>query len=253
MDADTIFFHDANGDGVLDLSSRTAGTTCVTLGPAWIDGAQPDHCVHSASVAASWILLGDFDGDGHRDLLQVVRQQPGQGWGPTETFVHIWLGPVGQEVLAGTQDDSHSWPEGDAVVGDVDGDGDDDIAISSMVLNGLDMEWDVELYDTWLGDEGDWTLLADDSEPVGALLQFVDIDGDGANEIVFGGSGTTRVTGLLPQGRVDVDDMVRVRHTSDPWSSSPKIIHLEDRGPTLMLLEFDMWLHTDVRLFDLGG
>jgi hypothetical protein len=104
-------FDTGNPGRVLILSGRTGKTIREFVG---VDGGSLGYALDDA---------GDVDGDGVRD---VVAGEPNGGF---FNQVHVWSGATGQEIL--TLGGPNGWSFGDNVagIGDVNGDGHDDIAL----------------------------------------------------------------------------------------------------------------------------
>jgi hypothetical protein len=189
---------DLTGDGLADIVATrlrwaSADTFPVTIlvndgrggfsdgTAALFDGAVP-RPQHPAQV-----LLADFNGDGRLDILvadtgQDVEPYPGY---PNHLALSSsdgrYVNASGN--LPGTNTYTHS-----AAAGDVDGDGDVDLFLGHFSMRGQPLE-------VLLNDGAGRFSVATDALPAesdGALVarsQFVDVDGDGALDLVLGGFG----------------------------------------------------------------
>ncbi|MFT4623997.1 MAG: hypothetical protein ACI8PZ_002653 [Myxococcota bacterium] len=180
---------DFNGDGAGDVAvAATGGTVAVYLGTGRSLRDAPDHTLFGSGAFGAALVAVDWDGDGHDDL--VVADDVGSGWlyghaggpgglDPSPTWVIkgelLGLGPHFGVILA---------------AGDVDGDGQEDVAAVGddgvhLLLGGPDGL--AEVARTWAVAAG--------------AVALGDLDGDARADLVFG----IPTDGGLPQrGRVEV-------------------------------------------------
>jgi len=134
-----IIAEDLNGDGANDVAVVNSGS-----GTFWVllnngDGTLSFSGSHSAtgfSISPSWIAGGDFDGDEDVDLAVVKVYQ---NYVFSEGYVQIFEND-GNGSFTSRETFTLGWRAATPLIGDFDGDGDNDLAVSgtaglSMFLN----------------------------------------------------------------------------------------------------------------------
>jgi hypothetical protein len=170
---------DFNGDGRQDVvvtNGNLSNTVSVLLGNG--DGTFQQEVSYRCGANPVNITVGDFNGDGYQDLVV-----------PND----IIAGPGSISVLLGNGDGTFrsplSYAVGDnpsfVVVGDFDGDGNQDLAVTSGVVNG-----EVSVL---MGD-GHATFQLLGNYPTGkspSSLSVGDFNGDGVEDLVVASSGSS--------------------------------------------------------------
>jgi hypothetical protein len=170
---------DFNGDGRQDVvvaNGNLSNTVSVLLGNG--DGTFQSEVSYPCGVNPFNIAVGDFNGDGNQDLVV-----------PND----IIAGPGTVTVLLGNGDGTFrsplSYPVGDnpsfVVVGDFDGDGNQDLAVTSGVTDG-----EVSVL---MGD-GDGTFQLLGNYPTGkspSSISAGDFNGDGVEDLVVASSSSS--------------------------------------------------------------
>ena len=170
---------DLGGDGAADLGVATwsGGEARLLLqeGPISAGLSADDDILLGTSGAPAALLIGDLDGDGGGEALVGL---PGASAG-TSMLLRIELGGSPQEVLADEAlaglGASLAW------VGDVDGDGLDDVAVGAAASDQVLIVGDF--------DGGDFGLVdsIDGSGGFGhAVAGAGDVDGDGLDDVLVG-------------------------------------------------------------------
>ena len=194
MSAETTLFGtgldvgDIDGDGWLDLAVsngndmlqapntayfNTGGVLQTTAGWTSADARFSGHCE-----------LADIDGDGHPELM--VANYIDAGWGPAQVQVYDNVDGVLQALpMWESPADIHTFR---ASFGDPDGDGDLDLAVATgEAYNGfLETNRVFFNHDGQLEATASWTSSYADAS---YDARFVDIDGDGDQDLAFLGGG----------------------------------------------------------------
>jgi len=197
-----VAWGDADGDGDLDLAvvndtqSNVVYQNIEGMLPAVASWASTDYSV-TRSVA--W---GDVDGDGDLDLAV------GNNYGPNKVYRNGGLDIIGNlsMTVGWTSDDpdytySVAW-------GDVDGDGDLDLAVGNDGNNkvyrngGLDIIGNLSMTVGWTSDDTDYTYS----------VAWGDVDGDGDLDLAVGNDRNNKV--YLNEGGV------LQTAADDPWTSN---------------------------------
>jgi hypothetical protein len=203
---------DVDGDGWLDLAVSNGND--ITASPNFVYLNQAGDLPPSASWVSDdarysgHCQLGDVDGDGYPEFL--VANYISAGWGPAQiqlydnvdgdlTTLPIWESPA----------NFHSFR---ATFGDPDGDGDLDVAVATGEAYNSDFEANLVFFNvggTLEAAPGWQTSYADASYDA----KFVDIDGDGDQDLAFCGGGAN--------GRVRIHRNVDgVIETSAFWTTA---------------------------------
>jgi hypothetical protein len=190
--AGTVIAGDFNGDGVIDLAAASASSpvsppVMVALG----SGDGTFKAAMTSGVAGGLRAAGDFNKDGKLDLIvaggatSALTLWPGKGngtFGPPQ--------PIGSE---------STFDVGDAVVGDVNGDGNLDVAV--VLGDGADVNW-VYVYpghgDGTFGAAAAQLLTGTDAGSQQPVL--ADLNGDGRLDIVVANHYAKTVSIFLNQG-----------------------------------------------------
>jgi len=193
---------DVNGDGFDDLLTGSTDQDVLLLGDAALsfDGQalRPEWKVHEYRFPPVHTGGGDVNGDGWPDLAS---SRPGSG-------ISIWLGSSEgfdrNPDLVLLEGEHRGLAEALAMGGDMDGDGDDELA--AVAYWDRDEDGEVVLYTGHESGPGGGTVIRwpiDDASPYGLSVAFTgDSDGDGYDELAIGYPGEQRVY-LFPGG---VDD-----------------------------------------------
>ena len=181
--ADGVALDDVDGDGLDDMACFAAGPGLPRGPRVWQNRPgtnwSPSHPPATAFGIAGKanVAFGDFDGDGHRDLVEssgrVLYGDGGISWTPGP-----WLPLISRE-----------W--GGVAVGDVDGDGRDDFALGASTADAVRVfrsgpnrtfaDWSGNLPNAWYGPAGS------------RQLALADLNGDGFADLVAAGTIGLRV------------------------------------------------------------
>lgn len=210
---------DVTGDGFGDVALAPSGDVePYAFPPVWIfSGPGYDHCTVADADASisSWhsgfrplgheVVVGpDLDADGHGDVVLGPVGPPTPVWGDASS--PVWLamlaGPVEGDTTiedaAATITSDLGWPSRQQIaiaVGDIDGDGVDDLAWGApglrrayVVLGPLEGERLAADADTIARDDG-FGVASPGARALGSRLALGDFDGDGAVDLAIGASG----------------------------------------------------------------
>jgi len=244
--AERIVATDLNDDGVLDIAfANFAGTITVALGSG--DGVFEPATTHPTDSRARGIAAGDLDGDGDLDLGAVHDSNnvlviiPNLGDGtyasrtdfPADSSIKVALADVnsdgnvdavlaGGDVLLGNGDGSFSTGDdfqtvatpSSVAVGDLDGDGDLDAAITSSGSNEHLVGIFLNTGSGSMNPAGQFQIAGTGFFPED--LALADLDTDGDLDIVTANFGTRNISILFNNG--------------DATFASP-VIHQVGNGP----------------------
>jgi hypothetical protein len=171
---------DLNGDGYADLVigqiSGTGDAVIVWGGPQGLSGSG------SVAIPATDTQTGDFDGDGKLDLA-LFRTGSAPGDDPLGTTASVWTGPftrTGTPARKTALDPDHLQYADvkDGAVGDVNGDGRDDLALRAYCGEGV---YCTKFY------TASATGLTPSTAPNGdGGVGLGDVNGDGYDDVVVG-------------------------------------------------------------------
>ncbi len=173
---------DVDGDGDLDILATASTDDDVT----WFEndgsgGTWTERTVDGAFDGAQVARWADLDGDGDGDVLSAASDGDVFAWWQNQTIHRSGLFPASLEVDTGGSNAT------DLQIGDIDGDGDDDI-VAAWVTGVDDLHW----FENTAGDGSAWTLhvIADINAP--GTPRIVDLDQDGDQDVVvISGSDST--------------------------------------------------------------
>ncbi|MEV5438599.1 FG-GAP-like repeat-containing protein [Streptomyces sp. NPDC052682] len=171
---------DLNGDGraelVIGTARRSSDAVVVWGGPRGLSGGT--------SIPASRTVTGDFTGDGRLDLA-LFRTERAPGDDPLGTTATVWTGPVtrsGTPARSSALDPAHLkyYDVRDGAVGDVDGDGRDELLLSVYCGDGVYCTKFYAATGTGLRPGPDPVPEGDGGVALG------DVDGDGHDDVLVG-------------------------------------------------------------------
>ncbi len=193
---------DLNQDGIADLI--IGGVDGITMpfngGFTALNGAdfQPLFSRDRVSLQHSTLDLdavADFNHDGINDFLVTGYQShPNELW--FQGVTHLLSGADGSHILKIIGDDFEDFGRASTALGDMDGDGSDDIGVLSFQLN---RAWQLKpTVKVFSGHDG--SLLGEAATPghnffIVRLFPMSDLDGDGRDELIVG----------IPENQVGID------------------------------------------------
>ncbi len=235
----SVVMGDLNGDGYLDLATANPGTIPDYIGTVSVfmnfgDGTFAENVIYSGGVASRSIAIGDIDNDGDLDLAVANSNLYPEYLSTVSVLMNQGDGTFADEVSYNSGPDSSS-----IVLGDLDSDGDLDIAVAnsgyapdrfgsvSVLMNdGNGTFADDVLYDTGeysrsvaIGDfdrDGDLDLAVGNryDDDISVLLNLG--DGTFADEVRYiVGEGPTTVLTADVDGDENLDLVVTVLHSDD--------------------------------------
>jgi hypothetical protein len=183
---------DLIGNGITDLITANRGDDSVSVLLGNGDGTFQAPLSFPAGHQPLRVVVGDFNGDGILDLLVLDR-----GTAPDfQGTLSLLVGNGDGTFQARQTITFHSGPQifpVDLVVGDFNGDGIPDVAVSEVVLNG---GTDVDEVDVLLGNgDGTFRNFVGTTLPVGANPQgmaVADFNGDGIADLAVAGTQGTQ-------------------------------------------------------------
>jgi hypothetical protein len=213
LGTEAVWVGDTNGDGFDDLlvgapqfssgAKTNRGAVLLFEGP--LSGAlSPDDAAVSifGDDAEEYLgyrveRVGDYNNDGYADLMASA---PGDSTAASQGgAVGIWLSPPSGKslssadlLISGTTPSSYAF-QTTIESGDSDGDGYKDLLVGDANLSGAGLKYNGALGLLYGPTTGSYTLLSlssrfignDDYEYVGNYATFVDLDGDGLDEIAL--------------------------------------------------------------------
>jgi hypothetical protein len=182
---DSIAVGDFNGDGHLDLAVTGLHEVFNKLSVFLSNGDGTFQAGNSYAVGAGAIAAGDFNSDGHLDLS--VAESSGT------LSIFLGNGDGTFQAISGYAIDSYRYDDPSLVVGDFNGDGHLDLALTDQSFNGVRV---------FLGN-GDGTFHAGKSYAAASVPSSVvmrDFNGDGLLDLAVANFGSDTVSVLLGEG-----------------------------------------------------
>jgi hypothetical protein len=221
---------DLNGDGKADLAVAGLGddTLTVLLGTG-LDGAaafNPDRgSPYATGNSPTLVIARDFDGDGKPDLAVLNSNLlPGTAAGNSVTVLLSSKGVPGGALFGpapGSPFATGTKPA-DAVVGDFNGDGRLDLAVTNQGDNTVSI-----LFGNGDGTFGPQQTFAAGNGPGGVAL--LDLNGDGAPDLAVADGAATTLSVLLNQG----GDTTSLAATINPFASGVPLNLVATVTPTV--------------------
>ena len=180
--ANSVVIADIDGDGDLDLASSSAADDTI----AWYENTAGDGSawtpmnIDTNADGANSVTAADLDGDGDVDLASA---------GFVDDTI-AWYENDAGDGSAWTPTNISTVKDGASSIraGDVDGDGDVDLASASLFAG--DIDW----YENTAGNASAWTADDVDLNVLGAnSVAMGDLDGDGSLDLVSTGSGNDTI------------------------------------------------------------
>jgi hypothetical protein len=172
---------DVNGDGLSDVVLAASSAVVVFYQRAGGGFAAPVGL--PAGLSAQGVAIADLDGDGRTDIVAAnVGNAPAGLPGGAGATVFLQTGPG---VFVATQ---IALPDGArrAAVGDLNGDGVPDIAVSSITYQALFTPSTVTILVQSAAQRGQFTVAGTYAgTPNGGFLAIGDVNGDGHNDVIL--------------------------------------------------------------------
>ncbi len=174
---------DFNGDGMLDLAIVQASRNSVAILLGKVDGTLAPATYYETGSQPVAVAGGDFNGDGRQDLVIANQNCGSASYCGTKGSISILLGNGDGTFQQHTEFAPGTQP-GSIAVGDLNGDGKLDLALSNGALNSVLL---------FLGN-GDGTFQAPVPYSIPAAAAWVvagDFNGDGRLDLAVADSGNT--------------------------------------------------------------